>query len=234
MTSNYEVTIQSVDPVHTLPGIWPTESLRELLSMAEMDDIGAVEDAELLDIVLMALQDLGNQTAGERVLDAVFGDSMRPGVKQNLVDDLQEDEPWEEFATVAQQRGLFTAVVLLQKAFPKRYAIPDALSLRFKIRAKSGADFEAMDAANPAWLMRLLSKGMADTDVLNRLYEEELAAGPFKDAAGMIWHFVELNGVGTDSGAQEADLSRSFEMIAPHVWVESLEKGMSFDATVAD
>jgi len=232
MHNHFEVTIHSVEVVHSLPGIWSNESLRQLLITAEMDDIGQVEDTELLDIVIMALQDLGNQQAGELVLDSVFGDAMRPGVRQNLVDDLQEDEPWEEFATVAQQRGLFIAVVLLQKIFPNRYAVPDALRFRFTIRALSSAAFAAIRASDPAWLMRLLSQGMSDTDVLNRLYEEELETGPFSDAAGMIWHFLELDDESVGEDGQETGLSRSFDVIAPHVWLEALKKGMVFEASV--
>ena len=55
MPHRYEVTIRSVEEVHTLPGIWSGESLRQLLVSADLDDIGPVEDAELLDIVIMAL-----------------------------------------------------------------------------------------------------------------------------------------------------------------------------------
>ncbi|MBT8061724.1 MAG: hypothetical protein KJO85_03515, partial [Gammaproteobacteria bacterium] len=111
MPSTYEVGIQSLEEVHSLPGIWSNEALRELLVLADMDDIGQVEDSELLEITIMALQDLGNQKAAELVLEAVFGESMRAGVRQNLVDDLQQDEPWEDFAEVSKQRGLFIAVV---------------------------------------------------------------------------------------------------------------------------
>lgn len=231
MSNFYEVTIQSVEEVHSLPGIWTNESLRQLLINADMDDIGQVEDAELLDIAIMALQDLGNQQAGELALDSVFGDAMRPGVRQNLVDDLQEDKPWEEFAVVAQQKGLFIAVVLLQKVFPNRYAVPDALRFRFTIRALSSAAFTDMNAPDPAWLMRLLSQGMSDSDVLNRLYEEELKAGPFEDAAGMIWHFTELDDEGGGKDGQEQGRSRTFEVIAPHVWLKPLKKGMVFNAS---
>jgi len=146
MPNQFEVTVRSVEEVHTLPGIWSNESLRQLLISAEMDEIGQVDDAELLDIVIMALQDLGNQQAGELVLDSVFGDA---------------------------------------------------------------------------------------TDVLNRLYEEELEAGPFTDAAGMIWHFAEHDDEVGGEGAPETGLSRSFEVIAPRVWLEPLEKGMVFEASIS-
>jgi hypothetical protein len=40
---------------------------------------------------------------------------MRSGVRRNPVDDLEEDELWNDFAVIGQQMGLFTAVVLIQQ-----------------------------------------------------------------------------------------------------------------------
>jgi len=231
MPSTFEVTIESLEEVHSLPGIWSNEALRELLVLADMDDIGQVEDSELLDMAIMALQDLGNQKAAELVLEAVFGQSMRAGVRQNLVDDLQQDEPWEDFAEVSKQRGLFVAVVLLEKAFPNRYATPDALRMRFAIRGVSKNAPEELRASDPAWLMRLLAQGMSGDDVLNRLYEEELADGPFSDAAGIIWYFEALGDEGGDDN-QPASTGKRFVIIAPNMWLDPLKKGQVFRATV--
>ena len=227
MAANYEVKIVSVSEVHTLPGIWSPAELRQILVMAEFEDAARVEDSELLDMVLMVLQDLGNQLAGELVLEAVFGDSMRPGVRQNLVDDLQQDEPWADYANVAQQRGIFIAVVLLQQAFPNRYDTPEALLLRFDVRATSGTGAAEIDAAQPAWMVRLLACGMSETDVLPRLYETELATGPFTDAQGMIWRCEKLQDV--DNAGSNRN-SATFELIASRLWFAPLTGGMNFQA----
>ena len=150
---------------------------------------------------------------------------MRPGVRQNLVDDLQQDEPWADYAVVAQQRGIFIAVVLLQQAFPNRYDTPEALVLRFNIRATSGSGEVDIDATRPAWLVRLLACGMSETDVLPRLYEAELASGPFTDAAGMIWQCERLS---NDEGSNRN--SATFELISSRLWFAPLARGMNFQA----
>jgi len=49
----------------------------------------------------------------------------------------------------------------------------------------------------------------------------------------MIWHFTALNGEGEGDSGVEEGLSKSFELIAPHVWVESLKKGLNFEAAVS-
>ncbi len=107
MPNAYHVSILSIREVHTLAGIWNNDSLRTLLELAEVDDLGDITDGDLLEMCLMVLQDLGNQKAGELVLEVVFGDRMRPGVRQNLVDDLQENEPWSDFAVTSVSNMVF-------------------------------------------------------------------------------------------------------------------------------
>lgn len=227
MPATFEVTIESVSEVHTLPGIWSAAELRQILNLAEFEDAARVEESELLDMVLMVLQDLGNQLAGELVLEAVFGDSMRPGVRQNLVDDLQQDEPWADYAVVAQQKGIFITVMLLQQAFPNRYDTAEAVRIRFTVRATSNSGTTEIAAARPGWLMRLLACGMSETDVLPRLYEKELASGRFADADGMIWQCEKiLDNEGTGQGRN----SCTFDLISSRLWLAPLSRGMSFQA----
>lgn len=225
MNRKFEVSILSARQVHSLPGIWPPEMLRALLTLVEWDDVDQIEYKDLLDMAVMAIQDLGVQLAGERVLEVVFGDTMRPGVRQNLVDDLQQDEPWEDFANVPQQRGLFVAVVMLQQAFPGRFAVPDALTLQFTVRGPVGVDELREKVSDPPWLVRLLARGMPETAPLLRLYEAEIADGPFPDAAGVIWH-CDVHDSAFDQATNASIVT--VNLIGPNMWFESLTRGLVF------
>ena len=222
MPSSYQVTILSVSEVHTLTGAWDNDSLRRLLKLAEVDDLGDIADGDLLEMSLMVLQDLGNQKAGELVLETVFGDSMRPGVRQNLVDDLQENEPWNDFAEVSQQRGIFVAVCLLHKAFPTRYGTPDALELRVKIQALTSSGAALLEAPRADWLIRLLARGMSEHAIVHRLYGDELKSGEFSDAPGLIW---DCEPVDDPNGAAD---SRTFDITASSQLFNTLTPRQSF------
>ena len=174
----------------------------------------------------MVLQDLGNQKAGELVLEAVFGESMRPGVRQNLVDDLQEEEPWSDFAEVSQQRGIFIAVCLLQKAFPTRYGTPDAREIRVKIKPMASAGIAALKVPRADWLIRLLACGMSEHDVVHRLYGAELKTGEFKDAPGLIWDCEPVD----DPAC--TDTSQTFDITASAQLFKSLTARQSFKAEI--
>ena len=201
-----ELEILNTTTVHSLPGIWTGHELRNLLLKLDMPETEGLGEADLLEMTLMALQDIGHQKAGEAVLESVFGASISAGVRQNLVDDLQDEEPWQDFSNVKQQGGIFVAVVLSQ-AFPNRYPNPDALKLELAVR---GADPAGLDNVV---LIRLLSTAMAPTDVLRRLYSTELSQGYFEDADGMVWH------------RQQQD-DENLSIISSRQWLGPLKKGM--------
>jgi hypothetical protein len=226
MPDSFDVSVLSQDEVHALTGDWDNEAFRNVLALADADDIGEIAEEDLEDICLMSLQDIGNQRAGEIVLEAVFGASMRPGVRQNLVDDLQEDQPWNDFAEVSQQRGIFVAVCLLHKAFPIRYGTPDATRLTVRIQAETSAGLTSIEPQNCAWLVRMLACGLSDDNIVHRLYGDELKKGAFTEAAGLIWQ-AEI----AEEPTEDA-LTRTITIAASSNLFNSLSAGQHFKAVV--
>tara|TARA_R110001592_G_scaffold343029_2_gene633235 strand:- start:14347 stop:15027 length:681 start_codon:yes stop_codon:yes gene_type:complete len=226
MPNTFDVSVLSQDEIHSLTGDWDTEALRKVLALADADDIGEIAEEDLEDICLMSLQDIGNQRAGEIVLEAVFDDSMRPGVRQNLVDDLQEDQPWNDFAEVSKQRGIFVAVCLLHKAFPTRYGTPDATRLTIRVQAETSAGLTSIEPRKSAWLLRLLACGLSDDNIVHRLYGDELKQGEFTEASGLIWQAEMLE------EPAEGALTRTITIVASSNLFNSLSAGQKFKAAV--
>ena len=150
----FRLAIREWNEIHRLPDSWSIERLREVLHQAEFLD--PVDDADVSDMAVLVLQDLDVQDAGELVLKVVFGDRMSAGVRQNLVDDLEDDRPWEQFADVSLQAGIFEAMVLLQQVFPNRYGIPDAVHLQLSVAAldKTAAGYLAEASGFPTLLLQ--------------------------------------------------------------------------------
>ena len=212
MPGSFQVTILCISEIHTLKGAWDNDALRTLLKLAEVEGLGDIADDDLLEMSLMVLQDLGNQKAGELVLETVFGDSMRPGVRQNLVDDLQDAEPWNDFAEISQQRGIFVAVCLLHKAFPTRYGTPDALKIRVRFEPVKSAGAAALIAPRADWLIRMLARGMDEYAMVHRLYGAELKAGEFKDAPGLIWECEPVEDPAGNTTSRTFDITASSQL----------------------
>jgi hypothetical protein len=173
--------------VHDLPGDWPPSALSELLEALEIEADGA-GDADVSELVLMALGDLEPHEAGEAVLKQVFGAGMSAGVRSNLAGDLENERPWEEFADLARQRGIFTAVALLQKALPRRYGKPDAMRAVVAFTAPTPPEAALLARAEPAVILRALAPGLGPRSIVTRLYAEGLRGGAFPEAAHILWH----------------------------------------------
>jgi hypothetical protein len=118
---------------------------------------------------------------------------MSSGVRQNLVDDLTDERPWEQFADLDRQSRIFSTVEFLQKAFPAEFGIPDAARVRVRIQtAGTDAIRWLRDGLPPTLVLRLLADAMDEDAVLRRLYEEKLAAPPFPEAAAILWRCTVL------------------------------------------
>lgn len=212
--ARFDLRILDWQEVHELPGAWPIAALREVLRLADFDDPVADEDAA--DMAVMSLQDLGERKASELVLEVVFGAEMSPGIRQNLCDDLRDDRPWEQFARVDQQAGLFDAIVLLHRAFPRSFGVPDALRLRVEVRAMgSEANAVLRRPPTPAFMLRLLAGGMDDDAVLKRLYEDDLAGERFPDAPGIAWRIEAVPSGDPDTAERVFDIHSSLQWLGP-------------------
>jgi hypothetical protein len=217
----FHLDIQEVEEVHILPGMWPPEKLQKVLSLAEYDDV--VNEMELLDMAVLVLQDFEEQEAGEIVLQAVFGDNMSSGVRENLVNDLKDDRPWEQFSRVNQQVGVFEAVVLLQLAFPRRYGVPDALRIRLEVAATDAQTSRWLSNTPTALLLlRLLATAMEDDAVLKRLYGQEMQVKDFPHAEAILWRVQTLEMSEESQGAvYVCDIYSAHQWLSPLVEMQA-------------
>lgn len=187
----FSVRLLSFEEIHELPDSWPTARLQRLLELLEVED---VSDADAMEMVLMALQDSDPEDAAEKVLEAVFGDTMRAGVRHNLAHDLTGTRPWEEFAELGSQAGIFESCVLLQRAFPRSFEKPDAIAIRIDVdtASKTGAGWIESPSPDPGLVLRLLAPGMGEHAILHRLFGDALAGPSFPEAAGIVWRTAHL------------------------------------------
>ncbi len=207
--------------VHELPEGWPPGRLLSLLTSMEVD---GVSENDALEMTVLALQDLEPDEAADRVLEAVFGDWMRHGIRQNLAHDLKEERPWEEFADISQQVGIFNAVALLQRAFPREFDKPDAVSVavRLETASEKGTAWLDIPSPDPALLLRILAGGMGESAVLRRLFGESLAGSSFVEAGAILWRVSRRSGVAP---------AREFELVSSHQWFDPLKNLETWTAT---
>jgi len=185
----FEVSVVSVQEIHDMPGTWSDDDYHQLLIQLEVDGIDDVYGSDLLDMTVMALQDLEADAAADAVLAYKLGGSISAGARGNIVEDLLDDQrPWEEVSDIKLHAPIFAAAVLLQKAFPASYARPDMMRVILQVNAAI-PEAAALLSKQPeaAFVARMLADAMSENSILERLFDEQLLAHSFPEADGIIW-----------------------------------------------
>lgn len=185
----FNVSVSSVQKIHDMPGTWTDDDYRHLLTQLEVDELDDVNSDDLLDMTLMALQDMEAEDAADAVLAHQLGGRISAGARRNIVEDLiAEQRPWEEVSDIKLHASIFAAAVLLQKAFPTSYPKPDMLRVVLDINsANSEAAKLLFKKPEAAFVARMLADAMSENSILERLFDEQLLAHCFPEATGIIW-----------------------------------------------
>ena len=199
----FDVTVKGLKKIHDLPGSWSEADYRNLLTELEIDGVDDLVGGDLYDVLLMALQDLEPEQAGERVLAYRLQQRVSRGVRENIVQDLLEGQrAWEENSNLYLHADIFKACVLLYAAFPRIFPQPDMMRLDLHLWA-SGSTGKALLAAPPeaAFVTRMLADGMSEKSILERLFDEQLAGRDFPEAEGIVWQaeFSEQSADGSEA-----------------------------------
>ena len=132
-----------------------------------------------------------------------------------------ENKLWEEHADSAYHRSLFNAYGLLREAYNGIFKEPTGVKFSIKITAKTKDSFDIFDPSLHAVVVRLLSNGLGETAILNRLYEEQISGEKFSGAKNVLWILKEIS---------TTEIERQYEITSSDLWFGELEEVMSFDA----
>jgi hypothetical protein len=132
-----------------------------------------------------------------------------------------ENKLWEEHADSAYHRSLFNAYGLLRKAYNGIFKEPTGVKCTIKITANNNDSFEIFDSSLHAVIVRLLSNGLDETAILNRLYEAQISGKNFPDAKNILWILKEIS---------ITEKERQYEITSSDLWFGDLEERTVFDA----
>lgn len=187
MKSRFRVTVERTEQVALCDGMWPAERRRALLTVLMGEEVDG-SDAEVDEMLLMALQDLEPLECGERMLEFVLGDVMTPGQRGEISRDMAEEKPWEHGSHVEWHRPIFEAAHMVRRAHGGKVQKPTAARLTLSV---TPLDDDAKEAAaaplSPALAARLLAP-LRPTGIMMRLFDEAIEGKEFPDAPHVVWH----------------------------------------------
>lgn len=220
------VKVVELKKAYDLPNSWRDDDYRALLQRLEIEDVDELSSADLLDILLMALQDLGPEDAADAVLAHRLEDRITAGSRRNIVEDLLEGQrSWEEFADIALHAAIFTAAVLLYRAFPGSFAKPDLMKLTLRLQPRTAEARQVLESPpEAAFVTRLLADAMDEHSILERLFDEQLRAHAFPEAEGIVWqsHY--------DGQAETGDDAVQLTVYSSEHWLEDMESIDEFES----
>lgn len=208
-----------------MPDTWLDADYRALLAQLEVDAVEDIGSSDLIDMVLMALQDLEPDNAADAVLAYKLKGDVSRGVRRNIIDDLLEQKrPWEDSADIRLHARIFAAAVLLHPAWPKIFTRPDIIELVLRIQPRT-AEAGKLLAQPPqaAFVARMLADAMDDHSILERLFDEQLASDRFAEAEAIVWRarFDSRSG---------ADDPVTLTIFSSEHWLESMRSISDFES----
>ncbi len=222
MIKKFSVDIVSFKKISEIQNSRTTENYKSLLALMGLDeDLDAMTPSELKEMYLMSLNDFEPDDAAKFVLTFLFTEQLTPGKIEQLSHEMPEDRMWEEYADHAMHKQLFNAYGLLREAFNGVFDRPTGVQFTVNIRAKDSSAFSVFKESPHTALVRLLSCGLDESEVINRLYDEQIAGNTFAEAEGILWDLKEIS---------HTDHELQYPVTSSEFWFKGLAKVTQFEA----
>lgn len=220
MKVSYSVEKLKYSVIGELPEGWTAEKHRELLDEMDIDGISESSPEDLKEMCVMSLTDSDPEDAAKVVLNYLFPGRLNSGQIDNISVEMLHEKMWEEYPELSLHEDFFNATSLLHEAFKGSFPTPKAVSFQIKATAKNEADLDVFSDNVETPLIRLLTQGLPNTTLINRLFDEKLVDGLFEEAADIIWQVTKAQ-----NGSEI-----SFDVISSLYWFQDMEEVGAFKA----
>jgi len=199
---NYKVQISTLESIDEIPNYWTSEDYRQLLELFDFPDSKSIKTENLLEMLQMAITDFEFADAARVILQYKLSEYLTEGQMDQLSHEMLLDKISEEYPNISLHYALFNINQLLFKSFNGAFPNTKATILEFTIsNNESNIEF------TKAQLLKILYKGLSPSNLLVRLFEEQLTtAVDFPDAESIIWEL-------------KTDNNTNFHLITSEYWL---------------
>ena len=200
----YQIKINSLESIDEIPNYWTENDYRQLLELFDFPDAQSIKAENLLEMLQMAITDFEPADAAKILLQYKLSDALNEGQIDQMSHDMLLDKISEEYPNISLHYALYNINQLLFKAFNGSFPNTKATLLEFEI-----ANNDAKTAFSKADLLRLLQKGLAPSNLIVRMFEEQLTtSADFPDADSILWEVRTDDGLNYQVVTSEYWLSR--------------------------
>jgi hypothetical protein len=196
------VRIVGIRYVNEIDSYWSNEDFIELLKLFDFTEVEQIGPNELREMLYMAITDFEPAEAAQIVLTYRLSDQLTDGQIQSLSHEMIEDKVAEEYPEPELHFDLFNINQLLHKAYGGTF--PNTTASIIEIELPNEAKMEMTEEI----MTKLISDGLNEKSILNRLYEDQIKGKvPFGDAAKFIWKLSKTN-------------NNKYELLTSKYWIE--------------
>ena len=182
---NYQITINSAISVDEIEDYWTNEDYIQLLEKYDYPDAADADASSLRELLFMAISDFEPKDAAVIALEYKLSEHLNEGQIQQISNDMFLDKVCEEYPEIGLHSTLFHINQLLFKAYNGTFPNAKATILTVTIAA---SDLENNIGLTKENVLKLLSKGLSDSNLIKRLFDQAMNENaPFPEAEDVLW-----------------------------------------------
>jgi hypothetical protein len=200
----YQVSIKKINSVNSIENYWINADFVHLLNEFNYPEAEKANASELEELLLMAITDFEPPEAAQILLTYKLSESLSEGQIQNISHEMLEDKVAEEYPDTTLHYDLYNVNQLLNKAYNGKFPNTVATIIHAEL-TPLGKEKHEIDKEI---ILKTFSKGLKDSNLLNRLFEEQLnGEAEFEDAQHVIWKYEKVG-------------DKSIKVITSNYWIE--------------
>lgn len=198
----YQVQIINIESVDEIPNYWTTSDYQQLLELFDFPDSKSIKPENLLEMLQMAIGDFEPSDAARTVLQFKLSEDLNEGQMDQLSHEMLLDKISEEYPNISLHYALYNINQLLYKAFNGVFPNTKATVLDFSITDNTNN----VEFTKPQ-ILKILHKGLSPSNLLNRMFEEQLTTpADFADAESIVWKLTTQD-------------NKKFQLITSEYWL---------------
>jgi len=220
--NKFAVEVLSFTTIQELPGSWTNEDYKALLVKMDYENPDEIQASELKEMCFMSITDFEPAEAAKIVLEYLIEDELTDGQIENLSHQMLTEKLWEENPKLDLHISFFKATQLLYEAYNGKFPRAEAVRLQLKITAENTESLSIFDQNPNAPVVRILSQGMSDHNLVNRLFGDQLEGTNFEEADSIIWQLETI---------EKKSNEVTFDIVSSTYWLDDIKYSNSYEAT---
>jgi len=202
----YQVTIKSAFSTDEIEEYWTNEDYIKLLEKFDYPDASVADAASLKELLFMAISDFEPKEAAVIMLTYKLSEQLNEGQIQQISNDMFLDKVCEEYPEIGLHSKLFHVNQLLFKAYNGEF--PNAKATIVKC-SFAPLDEEEVRELTKEDVLKLLSKGLSDSNLIKRLFDNAMNQNaPFPEAEDILWDLSTTDNINFTITTSEYWLNR--------------------------